>query len=125
MSLQVQVFTEATSNFYGSIGCYNCGLSWDSRNLVDTPNMISTPLRYLALKNIYPGVQDQPDQATFNYTLRNRVSSKFRFRVGDQIAWVLGNQSGYSTVTEAGEVTIEGLTLQSSTAFTTLQVTRP
>jgi hypothetical protein len=120
----IQVFTRATSNLYGPIGGYNLGLSWDSRFLMDEPDRIVTPLRYLALTNIYPGIADQPPQSTFDFTLRDRSSSRFRFRAGEQVAWVIGNQSGYVTVTEEGEVTIQGITLSSSSAYSNLSVTR-
>jgi hypothetical protein len=120
----VQVFTQASSNLWGPIGGYNLGLSWDSRKLIDEPDRIVTPLRYLALTNIYPGIADQPPQSTFDFTLRDRQNSKFQFHMGDQIAWVINNQSGFATVTVEGELTIEGITLNSSTDYSTLTVTR-
>jgi hypothetical protein len=116
-------FTESTANIWGPIGGYNIGLSWDSQTMTTTEYTAQVDIRYLRLVNIHPDIADQPLEAGVNITLRTRPSSLLTLAAGDIIEWSLNGQTGQTAVIVPGEVMLP-VTLQSSTAYNTLTITK-
>jgi hypothetical protein len=115
------VFTNSTANHWGPRGHFNLGLEWaHGDTFVDTADIISVPIRYRRRTSMGGEIPDQPISATFDVTLR-RVKN-IDLSPGTQYAWVFGNQSGFSSASQ-GAVTVKGLTLESSTEYTELQMT--
>ena len=115
------VFTEATSNHFGERGHYNLGLSINSvEGLSDKQEQLTVPVRYRRETGLGGDIPDQPESSTFNLTLR-RI--ELNLAVGESITWTYGGQSGTAVVMENDEVTIEGLTLQSSDDYANLVLT--
>ncbi len=110
------VFTSSSANLWGERGHYNLGLS--AKNSRTNSGTLSIELRYLRHTNIGGGIPDQPEQATFNLTLRRTKWTETSVHYS-----ISNGQSGTTQVT-GGELTIEGITLQSSEQHSTLTVTR-
>jgi hypothetical protein len=119
----IVAFTESSANISGPIGGYNIGLSWDSRTQTTTEYTAQIDLRYQRLTNIHPEIDDQPLEASFKVTVRTRPSSLLTLNNGDIVQWSLNGQTGQTVALVAGEVTIP-VTLQSSTAYSTLTLTK-
>ena len=124
-------------------GHYNLGLEWNSSTQpIPTVKKLVLPIRYRRHTGFGAGavyvhgrevgpdtnksnwIPDQPDSATFDISLRR--TGKFALPVGREICYMLPaqggqpEQSGSATVTVADEITITGLTLDTSTAYTNL-----
>jgi hypothetical protein len=124
-------------------GHYNLGLEWNSATQpIPTTKKLVLPIRYRRHTGFGAGsvykygrevgpdtnkvnwIPDQPDRVSFDITLRR--TGKFSLPLGKEISYTLpaqgGNptQSGSATVTAADEITITGLTLDTSTAYTNL-----
>ncbi len=119
----IVAFTESTANIWGPIGGYNIGLSWRSPSMATTEYTAQVDIRYLRLTDIHPDIADQPTEASVNITLRTRPSSLLRLDYGDIVEWSLDGQTGQSIVFVEGEITLP-VTLQSSTQYSTLVVTK-
>lgn len=104
----IVVFTEASSNIWDAQGCYNCGLSWDSRTLQMTPESLSVALRYAA--NQY-----QPATSSVTVTLRPRTGPQMA--VGDVYGYTLGGSTGSAVVLVEGEISAR-ITLYSGASET-------
>lgn len=118
------VFTNSTANNWTATrGHYNLGLEWYSANQVDTETTLSIPVRYTRHTALGGGIADQPDSVTFDLTLRR--TKNFELNVGEQVAWVFGNQTGFADVAVAGEVTISGLALQSGAVWRDVVLSKP
>jgi len=115
------IFTQSTANNWSSIGHYNLGLEYRTDGISDTASRLVVPVRYVHRTGIGYGVPDQPRQATFTLTVRRLP--KFNPRAGELINWKLGEQQG-TAITDAGEITIAGMTLASSATYTTLEIWR-
>lgn len=112
------VITGFSGNYHGAArGHHNRGISWDQAGIVDAPDRIEVPLKYVAMKGIGPDIPDQPDEVTFTITLR-RVKNF----MATQVKWVFGNQSGIATAVD-GLITISGLSFVSEEAYTRLVIT--
>lgn len=109
------VFTNSTANFFGERGHYNLGLSGVVR--VQSEKSVLAILRYRSTSNIGGGIPDQPASATFDLTLRRTKLTDGSYH------WTLGQQSGSATA-QAREITITGLTLESSETYTELRIER-
>jgi len=118
------VFTNSTANYWGRRGHYNLGLEWAnvSQPFIDTKNRVVVPVRYLRHTNLGGDIPDQPLTATFDLTITR--PTKFTLPVGQLVNWSLGEQSGQLTVTKAGEVTVLQITLDSSSEYTSLYLTK-
>jgi hypothetical protein len=124
-------------------GHYNLGLEWNSSTQpIPTVKKLSLPIRYRRHTGFGTGtvyaygkevgpdtnkanwIPDQPNSVTFDITLRR--TEDFALPVGKDICYTLPEQgdnpkqSGSATVTVADEITITGLTLDTSTAYTNL-----
>ncbi len=119
----IVAFTESTANISGPIGGYNIGLAWDSRTKTTTEYTAQVAIRYLRLTDIHPSIDDQPIEASFKVTLRTRPSSLLTLDNGDIVEWSLNGHTGRSIVLLQGEITLP-VTLQSSTDYSTLVVTK-
>jgi hypothetical protein len=115
------VFTDSSANYWGPRGHYNLGLEYHTAGISDTANRLAVPVRYLHRTGMGGGIPDQPAAATFSITLR-RIPY-FNPRPGETLVYRLAGLQG-STTAGAGEVTITGLTLQSSDQYTTLEILR-
>jgi len=118
------VFTNSTANHWGEArGHYNLGLSWhQGQYFIDSKDGVIVPLRYKAHRNIGGEVPDQPNNATFDLTIR-RIE-KFATDIGSRVRWQLGDRaSGTATITKEGEVSIKNLTLSTSENYTSLLIT--
>ena len=120
------IFTKSTANspLDGLRGHYNLGLSADMTRFTDHSALISTYVRYLRHTNIGADIADQPEEATFTYTLR-RIKN-FEFEIGETLNWSITGtpQSGSITVSKAGEITIPNITLPSSHQFYQVLITK-
>lgn len=111
------VFTHSSANYWGSRGHFNLGLDWNAAGSVDLHDRVRVPVRYLAHRGLGGGLPDQPEQATFNLTLR-------RTKLGNgEYQYAIAGKHGRVTVT-SGTLTIEGITLASSEAYSDLEIVR-
>jgi hypothetical protein len=126
-------------------GHYNLGLEWNSvTQPTPTASKLTLPIRYrrhtgFGTGSVYASgdvsgpdtnaanwIPDQPNSATFNITLQR--TGKFELPVGKVINYTLPAQgaipvqSGTATVADAGEITITNLTLHSSDAYSSLEL---
>jgi hypothetical protein len=111
------VFTQSTSNQWGPRGHYNLGLA--ARNTRTSDGNMLGELRYKRCTNLGADIPDQPDSATFDFTLR-----RIKATVGQVFTYTIGAQSGVVTVEKTNEITIPGITLASSNYYTTLTMTK-
>jgi len=116
------VFTNSTANYWGARGHFNLGLEWKTSGFVDTASRIEIPVRYRRHTNMGVDLPNQPESATFDFTVRRL--KKFSAQVGDVIHYRINSQSGEVLVTEAGEVTIPKIKLASSPNYTGIVLTR-
>jgi hypothetical protein len=112
------VFTHSTANYWGVRGHFNAGLEWKAA--IDTKDRVVVPIRYVAHQNMGGDIPDQPRAATFDLTVRRFKA--FQPRVGERLRYVIGPVSGDVLITVAGEITITGLTLESSETYTELRI---
>ncbi|MFT4518890.1 MAG: hypothetical protein ACI9JM_001279 [Halioglobus sp.] len=124
------VFTQSTANNWGKRGHYNLGLSWDAAGIRSGEKLIVVPLRYQQFKNLSQSpvtkpLPDQPEQATFNLTLRR--TGAFRKMKGQPLNWSLvgTDQKGTTVVAADGSITVEGITLASAATYTQLWIALP
>ena len=89
---------------------------------MDTADSLKVPLRYRHRTNMERGIPDQPTSVTFDVTLRRVKHLPLPWT--SQVAWVFGIQSGFVSITRVGEVAVKGLTLDSSTEYTELQISQ-
>lgn len=115
------VFTNNSSNHRGDLrGYFNRGNSWDQANIIDIESEIQVPLQYIAMTGIGPELPDQPDNMTFDVTLRH--VKNFATPVGREFDWAFGDQSGTMAVGTDGLITIKDLKLKSLTGYTILSI---
>tara|TARA_R110002049_G_scaffold296396_1_gene484454 strand:- start:92 stop:1402 length:1311 start_codon:yes stop_codon:yes gene_type:complete len=119
----IVAFTESTANIWGDMGGYNLGLAWDSRTMTTTEYTAQVDIRYSGLTDIHEDIADQPQEASLKVTLRMRPSSLLSLELGDTVEWSLNEQTGQGVVLVPGEITVP-VTLQSTTAYSTLTVTK-
>lgn len=124
LDTMLPVFTNSTANYWGPRGHYNLGLEWANiaQPFTDTKSKAVVPIRYLRHTNISADIPDQPLVATFDLTIRR--PTKFTLPEGQKVKWSIGGQSGQVKVTKAGEVTIPAITLNSSTEYAALLLTK-
>lgn len=113
------IHSTANSPLDAPVGHWNLGLAWRDGG-VNNKTLTIIPLRYLQHTGIGGGVPDQPASVTFGVVLRNL---KLNVKAGDTVYWTLPPQSGYA-VAENGKITINGLTLNTSAAYSMLTLTR-
>jgi hypothetical protein len=112
------VFTNSSANHWGgSRGHYNLGLS--AKNATTNYGALSIELRYLRHTNLGGSIPDQPEAATFDFTLRRTklATGQFNWRIEGT------ENMGVAQVTN-DTLHIEGITLASSEIYSTLTVTR-
>jgi hypothetical protein len=115
------VITNNTSNYHGELrGYHNRGVTWNHRAMEDRKDRIVIPLQYRAMKNLGPGLPDQPKQVTFSLTPRH--VKHFPLRPGNQVKWQFGSQQGLAIVAADGLVTIDNLTLRSGEGYRSLLI---
>ncbi|MFT4613986.1 MAG: hypothetical protein ACI9NT_001128 [Bacteroidia bacterium] len=112
------IFTAASTNRWAANGHYNQGLQYQARGITRSAARIVVPVRYLAGDQQAPG-------ASFNLTLRRL--GEFTRHAGREVSWTLSGtaQKGTVLVSEAGSLTLEGLTLDSSTRYSKLLLQGP
>lgn len=128
----VTAFNHSTANSDGPLrGHYNLGLSWHTADIISTRELVSIPYRYKRHTGFGKGVPDQPEQVTFSPTIRpSKMAVLYDFgqehaqhyQVGQRYDWVFGDRSGTVEVIVGGEITIHGLTLDSSDDYTRLEL---
>jgi len=118
---QIAITGSTANRLTGDIGWYNLGMCWLDSGMIDTPTHTVIPIRYLRWTAIAVDVPDQPESVTFDATIRN---TKLQLHAGDIVHYTLGDESGEALVTKDGEVTLPYLTLNSSTTYSTLTITR-
>ncbi len=109
------VFSNSTANYWGERGHYNLGLSAQTK--LQTETRSEYEIRYKRHTNLGGGIPDQPEQVTFNVTLRRTRLEQGTYN------YSINGQSGTAQVTN-GTLTIEGISLQSSESYSTLTVMR-
>lgn len=124
------VFTNSTANspLDAPRGHYNLGLTWNTKNILDSAEKLVVPLKYKAFKDFSKdpakAIPDMPENITASVTLRR--SSAFAITPGETLIWTFGNQTGSVKADESKlEVTIDGLKFTSSAnRYTKLEVQR-
>jgi hypothetical protein len=106
------------NNHSADRGHHNRGISWDQSGIVDSPNSLRIPLRYIAMRNLGETMPDQPARVTFSVTPR-RVQ-EFSLEPGQTVNWIFGDQSGQVRIPTDGLLTIKNLALQSAEHYTLL-----
>lgn len=115
-------FTSSTANYRGSArGHYNLGMEHKTAGISDAANRLAVPIRYLRRTGMGGGIPDQSHATTFNITIR-RIPN-FNLRSGETLVYRLADVQGTATA-GTGEITINGLTLASSEAYTDLVLIR-
>ncbi|MDX2465442.1 MAG: hypothetical protein QNK31_13140, partial [Porticoccus sp.] len=115
------VITNNSANYHGKLrGYHNRGISWHYGRIVDSPEKIEIPLRYVAQKNLGPDLPDQPEVVSFSITPRH--IAHFNVKSGDTVAWYFAGQSGTIVVNKAGLMTIDNLKLKSGTDYQLLTI---
>jgi hypothetical protein len=104
-------------------GHYNMGITWAYARIIDTPEQIVFPLRYLRRVKLGGGVPDQPERITISVTPR-RVKN-FKLVDGETLkwTWAAGAMSGVAKVT-GDTVTIDGIPLVSGEPYKILRIYR-
>lgn len=103
-------------------GHHNLGLEWHTKNIVDTQEYLSIPLRYRQHTQTGSACLEQPTSATFSLTIRQQRYSQFKFTAGDVVQVRVGGQTHQVYVEHAEEITLHNITLQTSTEYTTVEV---
>lgn len=117
------VITNSTANYHGVLrGYHNRGITWQYSGLVDSPDALEVPLKYVAMKNIGPKLPDQPQTARFSVTLR-RVTN-FQWIPGEPLVWTFAHQSGLVSVGQDGLITVDDLLLQDGEDYSVLRISR-
>ena len=111
------VFTNSTANEWGVRGYFNAGLSALSARYLPADSGMQLPIRYKRLTAIGGGLEDQPTITTFDLTIR-RIKN-----MSGAVRWSVGEQSGTAEITN-GEVTLPQITLQSSTDYKSVLLTK-
>lgn len=100
-------------------GHWNLGWSYNTESewFFDDPLGVIVPIRYKRSLNMGAGVPDQPVSATVDVTIR-RIKH-FSLVPGQRVKWSVSANGGkgVAVVTHAGEVTLEGVRLTSSTEY--------
>ncbi|MCB1843802.1 MAG: hypothetical protein KDI09_12635 [Halioglobus sp.] len=124
--LPLPVFTASSANAWGERGHYNLGLGFKADGIVSDKQHLVIPLRYQRFTGLSTNPQaplaDQPQEVTFNLTLR--ATELLKKQRGDRVEWSLADtpQRGIAPVDENGELTIEGLRLASGAGFKNLRI---
>jgi hypothetical protein len=117
------VISGSTANHHGEQrGYHNRGITWNYAGLSDSHDSVEIPLQYIAMRNIGPGLPDQPESVSFSVTPRNL--KYFELKEGQNVSWTFGHQSGVSRVAPNGLVTIDGLVLQTHSGYQILVLER-
>lgn len=118
LDVPTPVFTESTANNWGERGHYNMGLEWRAASITETRDRISAQIRYRQHTNLGTGIDNQPDEATFTFSF-----TRARYlKTGDIVNYRLNENAGSALVTKDGEITIQYLTLKTSTQYSTLEI---
>ena len=121
------VYTNSTGNQFGLRGHYNLGLSWDSAGIVADTDSLTVPLKYTHATGLSSdpekALPDQPTDITVSVTIRR--SNTFIIQPSQSVEWSYGGQGGIVTANNQGEVTIDGLAMSSSSAYSDLVLSRP
>lgn len=111
------VFTNSTADQWGERGFHGLGLSATTARRMSSGEGYVLGIRYWRHTNMGADIPDQPEQATFDLTLR-----RIKLAAGEY-SYIIGEQTGTVTVS-GGTLTIEQITLESSEQYSTLTVTR-
>lgn len=107
-------------------GHYNLGWAYRTTegNYSESTSEITIPIRYKRHINIGGGIPDQPASATVDVTVRRLQA--FVIKAGDQLEWSLDGTglSGVVTADRDGEVTIPGISMNSSIDYTILRISK-
>jgi len=114
------IFTESSINNYGPRGFVNIGLSGYASSNDWVNGTLRIQVRFLR-PNVSGGDFDPiAESTTTTVTLRGMK----QLHPGDIVHYTLGDNFGEALVTKGGEVSLPYLTLESSTQYSTLILTR-
>jgi hypothetical protein len=104
-------------------GHYNMGISWNHARIVDAPDKIVFPLKYVHRVGIGKDIPDQPREITVNVTPRR--PKNFIMADGDVLKWSFDRGALEGTVVVKGDtVTVEGIPLKSGDSYRNLRIYR-
>lgn len=113
------IFTESSINNYGARGYYNIGLA----GYASSNDWVNGTL-HIQVRFLRPTVSGGDFDPIAYWTTTNVTIRGIKLAVGDIIHYSMGDESGEALVLKDGEVTIPYLTLESSTTYTTLEITK-
>ena len=118
------IFTNSTANYMveHERGHYNLGLEWKDAGIVDKLNKIVLPIRYRRYTNMGEGLEDQPENATFDLTIRR--PQHFVLNLGQEVHYQIEDISDNVTVEVENEITIPDIILASSTEYKNITLTK-
>ena len=104
-------------------GHYNLGILWNHAAIVDDPNQIVFPLRYVARSGFGKGVPDQPRDITVSVTPRR--PRHFLFVDGETLNWTWDEGALFGTAVVQGDtLTIDNVPLSAGQAYKKLRIFR-